>query len=124
MDEPAFRWWLPHTIKKRNRILKAMQKRYFRTHQKFGIEVPKTVKRALEIDDETNTTFWRDAIAKEMKTVIVAFDILPEGASEPVGRNYIDCHIVFAEESQTCGWRPHDGCYRCPNLCKCGVESQ
>ena len=45
VDEPAFRWWVPHTIKKRNRILKAMQKRYFRTHQKFGIEVPKTVKR-------------------------------------------------------------------------------
>ena len=94
-DEPAFKWWVPYTIRKRNRILKAMQKRYFRTHQKFGIELPKTVKRALEIDEETGTTFWRDAIKKEMGTVMVAFDILPEGAEKPVGYSFISCHIVF-----------------------------
>ena len=94
-DEPAFKWWVPFTIRKRNRILKAMKKRYFRTHQKFGIELPKTVERALEIDKETGTTFWRDAIEKEMKTVMVAFDILPEGAARPVGRDFIKCHLVF-----------------------------
>ena len=94
-DEPAFKWWVPFTIRKRNRILKAMKKRYFRTHSKFGIEIPKTVKRALEIDEETGTTFWRDAIKKEMSTVMVAFDILAEGANRPVGYNYMDCHMVF-----------------------------
>ena len=46
-----------------------MAKRYFRTHQKYGLELPKTVKRALEIDKETGTTHWRDAIHKEMKGV-------------------------------------------------------
>ena len=57
-DEPAFKWWVPFTIRKRDRILKATQKRYFQTEQKFGIELPKTVERALKIDDETGTTFW------------------------------------------------------------------
>jgi hypothetical protein len=33
-----------------------------RTNSKFGIEVPKTIKRALELDKETGTTFWADAI--------------------------------------------------------------
>ena len=94
-EEPAFRWWVPFTIRKRNRILKAMTNRYHRTVQKFGIELPKTVERALEIDKETNTTFWRDAINKEMKTVKVAFQFLPEGAAKPVGREYIGCHLVF-----------------------------
>ena len=94
-DAPAFKWWVPHTIRKRNRILKAMQKRYFRTHQKFGVELPKTVKRALEIDKETGTTFWADAIKKEMGTVMVAFDILGEGTDKPVGYSFISCHIVF-----------------------------
>ncbi len=51
--EPAFKWWVPHTLRRRDRILKAMKKRYHRTSQKFGIELPKTVKRALEIDEET-----------------------------------------------------------------------
>ena len=49
--EPAFTWWVPHTLRRRNRILKAKKKRYHRTDQKFGIELPKTVKRALEIDE-------------------------------------------------------------------------
>ncbi len=68
-EEAAFRWWVPYTIKKKIRLLKAMQKRYFRTDQKFGVECPKSVARALKIDEETSTTYWRDAINKEMNTV-------------------------------------------------------
>ena len=66
--EPAFTWWVPHTLRRRNRILKAMKKRYHRTAQKFGIELPKTVKRALELDEESGTTFWRDATNKVQLT--------------------------------------------------------
>ena len=44
---------------------------------------------------ETGTTFWKDAIEKEMKTVMVAFDILEEGAEEPKGRKPMPCHMVF-----------------------------
>ena len=40
--EAAFEWWAPHTLRRRDRILKAMKKRYHRTSQKFGIELPKT----------------------------------------------------------------------------------
>ena len=53
------------------------------------------MKRALEIDKETGTTFWRDAIEKEMKTIMVAFNILEEGSEKPTARNYIRCHLVF-----------------------------
>ena len=101
IDEPAFRWWVPFTLKKRNRILKVMSSRYHKTNQKFGIEVPKTVKRALEIDKETGTTFWRDAIEKEMKTVMVAFDVKEEGAEQPVGYKYIKCHLIFTVKQGT-----------------------
>ena len=58
-----------------------MKTRYHRTTQKFGIELPKIVKRALEIDEETGTTFWRDALQKEMGTVMKAFDIYLKGQS-------------------------------------------
>ena len=95
LDEPAFAWWAPWTLKQMRRTLKAMQTRYHRTTSKFGIELPKTVKRALEIDKETGTTFWRDAIEKEMRTVMVAFDILPEGAPKPTARSFLRCHLVF-----------------------------
>ena len=85
IEEPAFKWWASHVLKKRKRILSAMKRRYFRTHTKCGVELPKTVERALEIDKETGTTFWADAIAKEMKTVFVAFEILPEDKMAPRG---------------------------------------
>ena len=95
VSEPAFAWWVPFTIKKRDRIIKAVKKRYFRVFQKYGIELPKTVKRALEIDSENGTTHWRDAIRKEMAAVGKAFEILDEGASAPVGHTLIDAHMVF-----------------------------
>jgi hypothetical protein len=41
----------------------------FSKNTKFGIRVPRTVKEALEIDRITGTTFWRDAIDKEMAVV-------------------------------------------------------
>ena len=95
-EEPAFKWWVDFTIRKRNRLLKKMKKRYFRTTQKFGIELPKSVRRALEIDKETGNTYWKDALAKEMGVVWKAFEILEEGAAEPKqGRQYLPCHMVF-----------------------------
>jgi hypothetical protein len=94
--EPAFAWWVPHTLKKRDRIIKRVKKRYFRKHQKYGIEMPKTVARALEIDKETGTTYWADAIKKEMKGVWIAFEILDEKDEDPlVGFTKINCHMVF-----------------------------
>ena len=72
-----------------------MKKRYFRREQKYGIELPKTVKRALEIDTETGTTFWRDAIRKEMNTVGKAFKILESDEPIPVGHTLLSVHIVF-----------------------------
>jgi hypothetical protein len=93
--EPAFAWWVPYTLRKRDRMIKAMKKRYFRINQKYGIELPKTVERALEIDNETGTTFWRDALRKEMNNVAKAFEVLEEGQSLPVGYKEIKCHIVF-----------------------------
>ena len=101
VDEPAFKWWVPFTLRRRNRILKTMSARYHKTNTKFGIEVPSTVKRALEIDQETGTTFWRDAIEKEMKTVMVAFDVKEEGAPKPLGYKFIKCHLIFTVKQGT-----------------------
>ena len=72
-----------------------MCKRYFRQHQKYGLGLPKTVERALEIDKETGTTFWFDAIKKEMKNVGVAFNILEDDQPIPVGHALLKVHMVL-----------------------------
>ncbi len=64
-----------------------------RTH-KFGIELPKTIKEALELDKKNGNTFWADAIAKEMKDVCITFKTLLDGQSAPIGYQ-IPCHIIF-----------------------------
>ena len=38
--EPAFEWWAPHTLKKRQVILSALKKRIRKTTHKYGIEMP------------------------------------------------------------------------------------
>jgi hypothetical protein len=82
--EPAFNWWVPHVLKKYDWIISLVRKRttrYLKRTHKFGIEVPKTVKEALDLDRKNGNILWADAIAKEMKEVSIAFNILPDGHS-------------------------------------------
>jgi hypothetical protein len=54
---PAFAWWVPFTLKKRDRIVSSIKTRQQKKDFKFGIELPKTIKRALDIDREMGTNF-------------------------------------------------------------------
>ena len=94
-DEPAFSWWVPYVIKKKERILAAVNRQYHKTTHKFGFEIPKTVKHALEIDHETKTTLWRDAIQKEMQNVRIAFKTLDDNDKIPPGYQWMQCHMIF-----------------------------
>ena len=72
--EPAFAWWVPYVLKKRNRIIAKVKCKYWiRTH-KFCIWVPKSVQEAKRIDEQNGDTLWWDSICKEMANVRVAFE--------------------------------------------------
>ena len=92
---PAFAWWAPHTLKKRDQTMSAVNKRHRSRTHKFGIKIPKTVKRALEIDKENGNALWADAIAKEMKNIRIAFKVLNDDEKAPVGCHCVDCHMIF-----------------------------
>eukprot|EP00804_Cyclotella_cryptica_P017247 CCRYP_016811-RA/>CCRYP_016811-RA protein AED:0.26 eAED:0.25 QI:0/0/0/1/0.5/0.66/3/0/445 len=97
-DEPAFNWWVSGVLKKRDRIislLKCHSSRYHKHTHKYWIEIPKTVEEAYVINKATGTTFWHDAIEKEMKNVRVVFDILVDGAAPPWVHQFIHCHMIF-----------------------------
>jgi hypothetical protein len=94
VSEPAFAWWVSMVLRQHDHdIMKVKSCYHARTH-KFGIEIPKTVKRALEINLETGTDFWHWAIKKEMKNVFPAFQILVYGKLPP-GYKEIWCHMIF-----------------------------
>jgi hypothetical protein len=94
-DEPAFHWWVPYTIRKRDRIIAAVSARVKRTTHKYGIEIPFTVQQALDLDKKNGDTYWRDAIEKEMSNLKVAFDILDDNEALPPGWTKSSGHMVF-----------------------------
>ena len=96
--EPAFNWWVPHVLKKRDRIIAQVKRRsarYLKRTHKWGLELPKTVEEALAIDKKNGNTFWADAIAKEIKNARVAFKKLEDGEEAPRGYQFVRCHMVF-----------------------------
>ena len=94
-NEPAFSWWVPHVLRKRGSIVSAVKSRVRRKTHKFGIEVPMTVVDALRLDKEAGGTHWRDAIAKEMRNVREAFDILEDDEDVPASYSKMTVHLIF-----------------------------
>ena len=64
------------------------------TH-KYGVEIPRTIKEAMNIDAKNGDTQWHDAIEKEMGNLKVAFDILENDEHLPPGWTKASGHLVF-----------------------------
>ena len=94
-DEPAFAYWVPVTLKQRDRIISSTRARVAKTTHKYGIEVPTSIEHALEIDKRNGNTYWADAIELEMQNNGVAFDIKDFGVAPPVGYTKSSGHLVF-----------------------------
>ena len=104
-EEPAFHWWVPFVIRKRNRIVSKVKAKYWRLTHKFGIELPHSVAEAYAIDKQTGTLHWTRAIEKEMKKVLDlnAFEKQEEktpaeirqDATKLPGYSEIGLHMVF-----------------------------
>jgi hypothetical protein len=63
-EELAFKWWVSHTLRKRNRIISKVKSKYWKTTHKFGGKLPHSVAEALEIDRLAGTDLWMWAINK------------------------------------------------------------
>jgi len=101
-DEPAFKWWVHKVLRRKERIINKVKNKYWRTTHKFGIEVPKPVKEAYEIDRSTGTSHWTKAIEKEMRNVRVAFEKLDNVSQDQMrtgkikpGYSYCSTHMIF-----------------------------
>ena len=55
-DKPAFAWWVPSVLRKRDVIESAVTSRVRKTSHKYGIELPTSVKHAFEIDQKIGNT--------------------------------------------------------------------
>jgi hypothetical protein len=103
-EEPAFKWWVSHTLRKRNHIISKVKSKYWKTTHEFGCKLLHSVAEALEIDRLAGTDLWTRAINKEMAKVKVAWeardDLTPEEVRagkerDMIGFQEIGCHIIF-----------------------------
>ena len=64
---------------------------------KFGIEVPRNVKHALELDQKNENHLRRDAVAAEMGTLMDmnVFDVLEKGVKAPREYKMIPMWMIF-----------------------------
>ena len=100
--EPAFNWWIPSVRRQRRRIIQKVQKKYWKVTHKYGVKLPHSTEEALEIDHITGTTFWSDAIEKELKRVKVAWEERSDlhieeirAGNQLIGYTEISCHMIF-----------------------------
>ena len=83
-DEPAFKWWVPYAICRRDRIIADVNKRIRIITHKNGVELQTSVVHAKKLDEKNGSTLWMDAINRQMENLKVAFDVLEDRAKVPV----------------------------------------
>ena len=94
--EPAFAWWISHTLRTRSRIISRLKTgKRIRKDTKFGITIPTTVDEALQLDIENGNDLWEKAIKRELDKVRIAFMLLEEDQTPVVGSKLINYHIIF-----------------------------
>eukprot|EP00957_Ditylum_brightwellii_P014810 1116605-Ditylum_brightwellii.AAC.1 len=73
-NEPAFKWWIHHALKKRKSIISKVRSQYWRATHKFGLRLPHSMKEAYEIDKQNGNDYMCHTIEKEMSRVGISFE--------------------------------------------------
>ena len=95
LDVPAFAWWAPYALKKRDQIIAKVVSRTQKKSHKYGIEVPHNVRHAHELDKINGNSLWADAIRLEMGEVQVAFYVKQKDTTVRQNYEYLNCYMVF-----------------------------
>ena len=94
---PAFAWWVPHVLKKRQRIISKVKSNYWARKTKYGFSIPRTADEAKDEDTKNGNTLWMDALRLEMKNTQVAFEEYDGEIKDLVRKKYqeVRCHLIF-----------------------------
>ena len=95
MEEPTFDWWAVQTLKKQTQILSKVQSRMVKKMKKIDLEVPYDVKESYAFDVKNSNTFWHDAITREMRNIMVSYNILDDDLKITKGYKSLGVHLIF-----------------------------
>ena len=96
------------TLRKRDFIIGKVKGQCIRriTH-KCGIELPKSISHSESLDKDNNSSLWSNTLTKEMFNNGVAFEILEESESTPVGCSKAIGHLIWdvnIDETRKARW--------------------
>ena len=98
-DKPGFEWINKYLSAEDDmeHLLKVYSAKGTPVKYKFGVEVPKNRKHALELDAKSGTTGWRDSIQLELDQIMSyeVFKVWPADQPLPTGYKRIPYHIVY-----------------------------
>ena len=64
-NEPTFMWWGTHTMKRKDRIIAAVNNMIRKKTHKYGIRLSNSVKDASNLDKVDGNEYWTEVLAKE-----------------------------------------------------------
>jgi hypothetical protein len=73
-EQPVFAWWVAHALKKRDKIISKVKTKYWLRTHKYGIELPKSVEHAKQLDLKNGNPLWWDAIMQDRFTTGISTD--------------------------------------------------
>ncbi|CAJ1930019.1 unnamed protein product [Cylindrotheca closterium] len=94
-NEPAFKWWVPYTIRKRDVIISAVKSRARKTTHKYGAELPTSVAHAKRLDAQNGNNLWITALQLEMTQLGIAIELQDHGIQAPPGWSKVSGHLVW-----------------------------
>ena len=95
-DEPAFVWWVPYTMKKRDVIISAVKARARKVTHKYGVEIPTSVEHAKDLDARNGNRLWQTALEKEIYELGRGIEVKDESVTRPPpGWSLVTGHTVW-----------------------------
>ena len=92
---PAFRWWVPYVLRKKDAIISSITHKLRRVTHKYGIKIPRNTAEAKAFDAKSRNMLWWDSITKDMKNVRVAFEEFEGDVKDiPKGYQHVDYHLI------------------------------
>ena len=90
-----FSWWITLAWKKHKKTTNKVRSKYWQRAHKLGIEIPKSVPGALEIDKQNRNHIWRESTKKEIPKTDNAVDEYDDNPSNITGYQKIMVYMIF-----------------------------
>ena len=95
---------MPYTLKKINIIISKVNIKYWSTTHKYEARLPNNLTEAMNIDQASRNTYWKEEIDKDTKKSRIVYKLTEECTPEELRKvkvnemhvyHEITCHVIF-----------------------------